>query len=102
MANPSRCRARPSCIEGFEAATARVFIHADAGVADLNEHAFRAVAAQRLAGAHGQPPSRRHGIHRVENEIGERVANFVFRAMMSGKGSAKSICRSTISPRCCG
>ena len=35
-------------IEGLEAAAARIFVHADAGVADLDQHTIRAVAVRGL------------------------------------------------------
>ena len=64
-------------VEGFEAAPARFLIHADAGVSDLRDHRpcwFRTGEP----GTQRQRAARGHGIHGVENQIGQCLANLAF------------------------
>ena len=72
--------------KGFEAAFARFFAHADAGVADLDHHVcgMRSTvldcAAPGNAGAEGDFAAVRQRVHGVQNEVGQRFADFAFNA----------------------
>ena len=68
-------------VEGLEASAPRLLVHADAGVGDFHLHLPRDVAAARHEPrAQGKRPAFRHGVHGVEDQIGERVADLDLRA----------------------
>ena len=67
-------------VKRLEAAPPRVFVHAYAGVGHFDEGTRLAVRAYGLARSHGQRAAGRHRIHGVENEIGQRIADFMFGA----------------------
>jgi hypothetical protein len=70
--------------ERLQAALLRLFVHADARVSHFEPHAAGrgVVFAERggVAGGHLDGAALGHGVHRVEDEIGQRVADLVLRA----------------------
>ncbi len=89
-------------IKRFEAAAACVLVHADSGVGHFDQDPLGGLTVRRRAGAHRQRAAGRHGVDGIENQVGERIANLVFRSHDVGRDSDRSAFRSTITPRCCG
>ena len=79
--------------EGFQATPLRVLVHADAGVAHLDDHAVpfcggRAVATfgrRDRARAHCQHAALRHRIDGIEDQVGQRLAHFALDAEDRGQ-----------------
>ncbi len=59
--------------EGLQATPARFLVHADAGIRNFQLHRLA-----RAASPHGQRAAVRHRVDRVEDEVGQRIANIAF------------------------
>jgi len=107
IAVQARCPAR-LVVKTLETSTIGVLIHPDAGIDhfDLNGCAgaqtpAKAVPLLRDSGSQYQRPPSGMAIHRIEDQVGERFADFIVSAMIDGRSGASSVASRWQCPRCC-